>query len=66
MTILTQAIKLPTPTASNPVNAMTTHCELPPVSIPLAPMLFDVELVVAAEEVDEAVLAAFTGPMLPP
>lgn len=45
---------------------MATHWLPPPASIPLAPALFDVALVVAAEEVDEPVVAAFAGPMVPP
>lgn len=44
---------------------MTTHCTLPPVSTPLAPALL-VGLVVAADELEEPVLAAFAGPRLPP
>jgi hypothetical protein len=58
-------IKLPTPTASNPVKAIAIHCVLPPVSTPLIPALF-VGLVVAAEEVEEPELAAFAGPTVPP
>jgi hypothetical protein len=58
-------IKLPTPTAKSPVKATITHCALPLASAPFIPALF-VGLVLAAEDVEEPVLAAFAGPILPP
>jgi hypothetical protein len=63
-------IKPPTQRAAIPVKANTTHCVLPPVSMPLAATLFAVELVAAAEDVDDdeeaGATAAFAGPMVPP
>ena len=59
-------IKLPTPRANTPVKAMTAHCVLPPVSNSLTATLFAVELVVAAEDIEELVLTAFAGPTVPP
>jgi len=64
-------IKLPTQRATIPVNATIAHCVLPPVSMPLAATLFAVELVEAAEVVDDDVVeggetAACAGPTVPP
>jgi hypothetical protein len=49
-------IKLPTPTATNPANAMISHWVPPPVSVPLMAILF-VGLGDAEEDVDDEVLA---------
>jgi len=63
--LYSQRIKLPIPIATRLANAARNHRALPLVSVPLVPALF-VGVVVAAEEVDEPVLAAWVGPMLPP
>lgn len=58
-------INPPTPKATRPTSAIRTHWALLLLSKLFTPALF-VGVVVAAEEVEELLLAALGGPTLPP